>query len=236
MYDMTWSFMSYMTLRGLLIKENKDKGKIMRTSSLHRFSLIKKTVFAVAACSAMAGISPAMAADAPVNSVSMHFVGAVTNATCDVRPFNSAGVDATTFNIGNIAPDNASTIAPVKLYLKPVNCTGGAIGVQNATVSWTSSGLSDHGLLNTGGTAKGVYVKLIPVNETGANPIDETAPGGVKPNQPIKEGANVVYYKASNTAKIDKPFAYQLSIAQDVNGTAGAGTIDADAIYSVSYY
>ncbi|EBO0021361.1 hypothetical protein DSO52_26775, partial [Salmonella enterica] len=82
-----------------------------------RFST-NKAILAVAVCSSFVCASAAMAADAAKgNSVSMHFVGSVTSNTCNVRPFNSAGADATTINVGTVKPDGSEAEAPVMFYL-----------------------------------------------------------------------------------------------------------------------
>ncbi|EJC0214386.1 hypothetical protein MXZ45_004439 [Salmonella enterica] len=200
-----------------------------------RFST-KKAILAIVLCSSFTSVSVAMAAGVKTNSVSMHFVGAVTSSTCDVRPFNSAGVDATTINVGTMAPGGGSTdLTPaVSFYLKPVNCDIQTISSSNATIMWASSGLSTIGLLNTRGTATGVYVKLTPVNETGANPVDTS--NGVQADGLIKEGMNTVYYKAAGSEKLTGNFAYKVGLARDSSvTTATPGTVDADAIYTVAY-
>lgn len=194
-----------------------------------RFST-NKALLALAVCSSFVCASAAMAAKG--NSVSMHFVGSVTSSTCDVRPFNSAGVDATTINVGTVKPDGAEAEAPVNFYLKPVNCDAKVIASTNASILWASSGLSDVGLLNTHGSATGVHVKLMPVNETNANVIDIN--NGVQADKIIREGANIVYY-GGNTKPLTGSFAYKVGLEVDSGVTPTAGTVDADATYTVAY-
>ncbi|ELC3831348.1 fimbrial protein [Salmonella enterica] len=193
-----------------------------------RFSS-NKAILAVAVCSSFVCASAAMAEKG--NSVTMRFVGAVTDSTCDVRPFNSAGVDATTINIGTVSRDGTKVEAPVMFYLKPVNCESGPSST-NASILWASPGLSTVGLLNTGGVASGVHIKLMPVNETGANVID-TSGSGVKADNIIREGANIVYYKS------DKPltgsFAYKVGLEVDSGATLAPGPVSTDATYTVAY-
>lgn len=198
-----------------------------------RFST-KKAALAGVVCSAIVCASSAMAAgDGKSNSVSMRFVGSVTSSTCDVRPFNSSGVDATTINVGTMVPGATGVATPaVDFSLKPVNCDASAIGSTSAQVSWASSALSTRGFLNEHGTATGVYIKLMPVNATGANPVDAGA-GGAQVNTAIREGASTVYYKAASDGALTMPFAYKVSLERD--GSATSGTVDADAIYTVSY-
>ncbi|ENB2034521.1 hypothetical protein ABHE73_004928 [Salmonella enterica] len=193
-----------------------------------RFST-NKAILAVAVCSSFVCASAAMAAKG--NSVSMHFVGAVTSSTCDVRPFNSAGVDATTINIGTVKPDGSGAEAPVNFYLKPVNCDVKTISSTNASILWASSGLSTAGLLNTHGSATGVHVKLMPVNETGANTID--AGNGVQADDMIREGGNIVYYKS--TSPLAGSFAYKVGLEVDSDATLTPGSVDVDATYTVAY-
>ncbi|EKF5153910.1 fimbrial protein [Salmonella enterica] len=193
-----------------------------------RFST-NKAILAVAVCSSFVCASAAMAAEG--NSVTLHFVGSVTDSTCDVRPFNSAGVDATTLNIGTVKSDGTGAEAPVMFYLKPVNCRGYKISSTNASILWASSGLSDVGLLNTHGAATGVHVKLMPVNETGANTIDTS--NGVQADNIIKEGGNIVYYKS--TSALTGAFAYKVGLEVDSGAKPTAGTVDADATYTVAY-
>lgn len=195
-----------------------------------RFST-NKAILAVAVCSSFVCASAAMAANpASGNSVSMHFVGAVTGSTCDVRPFNSAGVDATTINVGTVKPDGSGVEAPVNFYLKPVNCDINAITSTNASILWESSGLSAVGLLNARGSATGVHVKLMPVDEANANAIDT---GGVQANDMIREGGNIVFYKGATALK--GSFAYKVGLEVDSGVTPTAGTVDADATYTVAY-
>ncbi|EAS5320273.1 hypothetical protein D8T91_19760 [Salmonella enterica] len=198
-----------------------------------RFST-NKAILAVAVCSSFVCASAAMATDpAKGNSVSMHFVGSVTGSTCDVRPFNSGGVDAATINVGTVKPDETTPTAAVSFYLKPVNCDVNTISSTNASILWAGSGLSTVGLLNTRGTAKGVHIKLTPVNETGANTIDTTS--GVQANDIIKEGANIVYYKAVGSDKLTGSFAYKVGLEVDAGAKPTQGSVDADATYTVAY-
>ncbi|ENO2526197.1 type 1 fimbrial protein [Salmonella enterica] len=189
-----------------------------------------KAILAVAVCSSFVCASAAMAAKG--NSVTMRFVGAVTDNTCDVRPFNSAGVDATTINIGTVSRDGTKVEPPVMFYLKPVNCKDGPSST-NASILWASPGLSTVGLLNTGGVASGVHIKLMPVNETGANPID--ADNGVKADNIIKDGANVVYYKAAGSDKLTGSFAYKVGLEVDSGATLAPGSVSTDVTYTVAY-
>ncbi|EAA2596873.1 type 1 fimbrial protein [Salmonella enterica] len=209
-------------------REYRRKAKIILRNYVMRFST-NKAILAVAVCSSFVCASAAMAAKG--NSVTMHFVGSVTDSTCDVRPFNSAGVDATTINIGTVKPDGSQAEAPVNFYLKPVNCDVKTIKSTHASILWASSGLSDIGLLNTHGSATGVHVKLMPVNEGGANTIDTG--NGVQADNIIKEGGNIVYYKG--TSALTGSFAYKVGLEVDSGATLGAGTVDADATYTVAY-
>lgn len=195
-----------------------------------RFST-NKALLALAVCSSFVCASAAMAAN-PVqgNSVSMHFVGSVTGSTCDVRPFNSAGVDATTINVGTVKPNEATATAAVSFYLKPVNCDTNAITSTNASILWAGSGLSSVGLLNTRGSATGVHIKLTPVNESGANAIDT---GGVQANDMIREGGNIVFYKGTEALK--GSFAYKVGLEVDAGAKPTQGTVDSDVAYTVAY-
>ncbi|EBL1425897.1 fimbrial protein [Salmonella enterica subsp. enterica serovar Berta] len=204
------------------------KVKIISRNYIMRFST-NKALLALAVCSSFVCASTAMAAKG--NSVSMHFVGAVTSSTCDVRPFNSAGVDATTINVGTVKPDGSGVEAPVNFYLKPVNCDINAITSTNASILWESSGLSAVGLLNARGSATGVHVKLMPVDEANANVIDKD--NGVKADGVIGEGNNIVYYKSDKA--LTGSFAYKVGLEVDSGVTPTAGTVDADATYTVAY-
>ncbi|EAA6844497.1 hypothetical protein DRX19_26615 [Salmonella enterica subsp. enterica] len=196
-----------------------------------RFST-NKAILAVAVCSSFVCASAAMAANpASGNSVSMHFVGAVTGSTCDVRPFNSAGVDATTINVGTVKPNETTATAAVSFYLKPVNCDADAISSTNASILWGGSGLSTVGLLNTRGSATGVHIKLTPVNEGGANTIE--AGNGVQANNPIREGGNIVFYKGDTALK--GSFAYKVGLEVDAGVKPTQGTVDSDVAYTVAY-
>ncbi|EMA9950540.1 hypothetical protein U5861_000878 [Salmonella enterica] len=194
-----------------------------------RFST-NKAILAVAVCSSFVCASAAMAEKG--NSVTMHFVGSVTDSTCDVRPFNSAGVDATTINIGTVSKDGTKVEPPVMFYLKPVNCGDYEITSTNASILWASPGLSTVGLLNTGGGASGVHIKLMPVNETGANVID-TSGNGVKADNIISEGANIVYYKS--TSALTGSFAYKVGLEVDSGATLAPGSVSTDVTYTVAY-
>ncbi|EDV7017195.1 hypothetical protein AVD99_001916 [Salmonella enterica subsp. enterica] len=193
-----------------------------------RFST-NKALLALAVCSSFVCASTAMAAKG--NSVSMHFVGAVTSSTCDVRPFNSAGVDATTINVGTVKPDGSGATAAVDFYLKPVNCDANAITSTNASILWAGSGLSTVGLLNTRGSATGVHIKLTPVNESGANTIDTG--NGVQANDIIREGGNIVFYKG--TAALKGSFAYRVGLEVDAGAKPTQGSVDSDVAYTVAY-
>ncbi|EEP9544956.1 hypothetical protein HCP07_000490 [Salmonella enterica] len=193
-----------------------------------RFST-NKALLALAVCSSFVCASAAMAAQG--NSVSMHFVGSVTGSTCDVRPFNSAGVDATTINVGAVKPDGSGATAAVDFYLKPVNCDANAITSTNASILWAGSGLSTVGLLNTRGSATGVHIKLTPVNESGANTIDTD--NGVQANDIIREGGNIVFYKGTTALK--GSFAYKVGLEVDADAKPTQGSVDSDVTYTVAY-
>ncbi|EMZ7257316.1 hypothetical protein ABE341_003863 [Salmonella enterica] len=193
-----------------------------------RFST-NKALLALAVCSSFVCASAAMAAQG--NSVSMHFVGSVTGSTCDIRPYNSAGVDATTINVGTVKPNETAATAAVNFYLKPVNCDTNTITSTNASILWAGSGLSTVGLLNTRGSATGVHIKLTPVNESGANAIDTNQ--GVQADNIIKEGGNVVYYKG--TAALKGHFAYKVGLEVDAGAKPTQGTVDSDVAYTVAY-
>ncbi|ELY3194728.1 hypothetical protein SMM50_005238, partial [Salmonella enterica] len=189
-----------------------------------RFST-NKALLVLAVCSSFVCASAAMAADpAPGNSVSMHFVGSVTGSTCDVRPFNSAGVDATTINVGTVKPNETAATAAVNFYLKPVNCDTNTITSTNASILWAGSGLSTVGLLNTRGSATGVHIKLTPVNESGANTIDTD--NGVQANDIIREGGNIVFYKGTTALK--GSFAYKVGLEVDADAKPTQGSVDSD--------
>ncbi|EMX9647548.1 hypothetical protein AAH559_005029 [Salmonella enterica] len=193
-----------------------------------RFST-NKAPLALAVCLSFVCASAAMAAQG--SSVSMHFVGSVTGSTCDVRPFNSAGVDATTINVGTVKPDGSGATAVVDFYLKPVNCDANAITSTNASILWAGSGLSTVGLLNTRGSATGVHIKLTPVNESGANTIDTD--NGVQANDIIREGGNIVFYKGTTALK--GSFAYKVGLEVDAGAKPTQGPVDSDVTYTVAY-
>ncbi|ECM3183615.1 hypothetical protein QB94_26005 [Salmonella enterica subsp. enterica serovar Newport] len=213
---------------------------------------VKKSAFTVVACTALACASSAVAdtgtsqeAAGHVNSVTMHFLGSVSTSTCDIRPYTSAGADATTLHMGVVNKD-ASESSPVEFYLKTVNgCAEGISADSAAEINWDSNGLTTHGISNMYGTAKNVHIELSPQSGAGYATVASGSPVGA--SNTIHTGAQKVVYEKSNVsgtvhtdADGDKtvalPFKYSVKFASD-NGKAfgSGGTIDTDISYTVAY-
>ncbi|EMD4511837.1 hypothetical protein VQ300_004872 [Salmonella enterica] len=201
---------------------------------------VKKIVLAVVACSSFAGASSVMAdtgnptvTAGKVSTLTMHIIGNVSKSTCDIRPYTTAGADATTLNMGTMTSGTASPT--VSFFLKPVDgCNTGITGDSPSTaaeITWESSGLTEHGISNMYGTAKNVHIELSPVNEGGVAETDMT---GI-----IKTGAQTVAYKTIATAALSStplPFKYDVKLVPDSGDKlTEVGTIDTDMSYTVAY-
>lgn len=211
---------------------------------------VKKVVLAVAACSAfasatsaMAGVgSPTIPTSQKVSALTMHVIGTITNTTCDIRPYTTAGADATTLNMGVMTPGEVSQ--PVSFFLKPVNgCTDGITsGSKSADITWESNGLTEHGISNMYGTAKNVHVELSPENGSGNSAAEiDTGASSVADGGLIKTGAQTVAYDKITTPAnpgpaTPLPFKYNVKFASDTKGeNMKAGTVDTDISYTVAY-
>lgn len=209
---------------------------------------VKKVVLAVAACSAFASATSAMAdtgspstpAGQKVSALTMHVIGTITNTTCDIRPYTTAGADATTLNMGVITKGAEST--PVSFYLKPANgCTDGIIGSASNTtassaaeITWESNGLTEYGISNMYGTAKNVHVELSPVSGGDGAEINSTT-SAVKNGGLIKTGYQTVQYSTIIKESTVLPFKYNVKFASDDSKEMSAGTVDTDMSYTVAY-
>ncbi|MDJ3788083.1 hypothetical protein LEI94_26770 [Salmonella enterica] len=211
---------------------------------------VKKSALAVVVCSSLGGIVPAMAdagnnptlpaGGTSVSALTMHVVGSITNSTCNIRPYTSAGADATTLNLGVVSKGSASS--PVSFFLKPENgCTDGIISVmdgkaasETATITWDSNGLTDHGISNMYGTATNVHLELKPVtgNSGSADGFAEVSTGAP---EVIKTGTQTVNYKTLASGGKATPFKYEVKLASDDTKDMGAGTFDTDISYTVAY-
>ncbi|EPC0218042.1 hypothetical protein ACRV89_003732 [Salmonella enterica subsp. enterica serovar Newport] len=208
---------------------------------------VKKSVIAVVTCSVLDGIVPAMAdagnpTGSRATSLTMHIVGSITNSTCNIRPYTTAGADATTLNLG-VATKGAAAGSPVSFFLKPENgCTDGIIKVvggktasTTTQITWESSGLTDHGISNVYGTATNVHVVLSPEDGDGTTTA-KIADGGVKAGDAIKTGSQTVNYNTIASGASANAFKYNVSLAKNDDAKdMGAGTVDTDISYTVAY-
>ncbi|EAA6845029.1 hypothetical protein R2E04_002433 [Salmonella enterica] len=201
---------------------------------------VKKIVLAAVVCSSFAGASSVMAdtgnptvpVGKKVSALTMHVIGNITKSTCDIRPYTTAGADATTLNMGTMTTGKEST--PVSFFLKPANgCSEGITGGGStaAEITWESNGLTEHGISNMYGTAKNVHIELSPVGGDGVAVTDATGF--------IKTGAQtVVYSTIATTGKSPDtplPFKYNVKLVSDNGGGMDAGTVDTDMSYTVAY-
>lgn len=207
---------------------------------------VKKSVLAVVVCSAVGAAMPTMAetgnpTGSRATSLTMRVVGSITNSTCNIRPYTSAGADATTLNLGVVSKSSSSS--PVSFFLKPENgCTDGIISVmdgkaasETATITWDSNGLTDHGISNMYGTATNVHLELKPVTGSSgsADGFAEVSSGAP---EVIKTGTQTVNYKTLASGGKATPFKYEVKLASDDDTKdMGAGTFDTDISYTVAY-
>lgn len=212
---------------------------------------VKKIILAVAACSTFAGASAAMASaganpmlpsvnNQSTSGLTMHIVSTITKSTCNIRPYTPAGADATTLNLGVVQPSPAS--ADVHFFLKPENgCSAGIAksGSQMndqatlAEITWEGAGLTDHGLANMYGTAKGVHAELKALSGSGSAAIDSGS--SVAADAIIKTGFQTVSYNTILNGDIPLPFEYAVRIASDDGQNMKSGTFDTDVSYTVAY-
>ncbi len=202
--------------------------------------LVKKVVLAVVACSAFASAPSVMAVTSATPGFTMHIVGSITKSTCDIRPYTTAGADATTLNLGSVVPGKASP--PVSFVLKPANgctdgITSGSSSSSAAEITWDSNGLNEQGISNMYGTASHVLIKLSPENETGSAVV-ETSGGTVASGSPVTTGARTVAYStiaSGGGTPAPLPFKYDVKFVSDNGGDMGAGTVSTDVSYTVAY-
>lgn len=210
-------------------------------------SSLKKSVLAVVVCSGIASIAPAVAGTgsptgSSATSLTMHVVGTITNSTCNIRPYTTAGADATTLNLGVMTKDTLAS--EVNFYLKPENgCSSGIIATSSPTVTtgsttaqitWESNGLTEYGISNMYGTAQNVHLELSPVSESGVAEIDSSASSVVN-NGVIKTGSQTVTYNKITDSSEVLPFKYSVKLAKDGAGNVTGGTFDTDITYTVAY-
>ncbi|HAK3333280.1 TPA: hypothetical protein H2A59_003820 [Salmonella enterica] len=212
---------------------------------------VKKIILAVAACSTFAGAPAAMASaganpmlpsvnNQSTSGLTMHIVSTITKSTCNIRPYTPAGADATTLNLGVVQPSPAS--ADVHFFLKPENgCSAGIAKsapqmsdqATLAEITWEGAGLTDHGLANMYGTAKGVHAELKALSGSGSATIDSGS--SVAADAMIKTGFQTVSYNTILNGDIPLPFEYAVRIASDDGQNMKSGTFDTDVSYTVAY-
>lgn len=206
---------------------------------------VKTIIFAAVACSSFAGISSAMAdvgnptlpAGKQVSAITMHMTGTITNSTCNIRPYTTAGADATTLNMGVLT--KGKTSETVSFFLKPVDgcITGITTGSKSADITWESNGLTDHGISNMYGTAKNVHLELSPASGEGAAEINGDA-SAVADKGVVKTGSQTVVYNKIATGgdpAAALPFKYNVQLVSDNGNDMEAGTFDTDVSYTVAY-
>lgn len=208
---------------------------------------VKKIVLAAVVCSSFAGASsvmadtgnPTVSVGKKVSALTMHVIGNITKSTCDIRPYTTAGADATTLNMGTMTPGAES--GTVSFFLKPVDgCGEGITGEQGsaaAEITWESNGLTQYGISNMYGTAKNVHIELSPVADA-----DFTASIGssssVSSGGKIRTGFQTVVYDkvaSGGDPSAPLPFKYNVKFASDNGGSMEAGTVDTDMSYTVAY-
>lgn len=206
---------------------------------------VKKIVLAAVVCSSFAGASSVMAdtgnptvpVGKKVSALTMHVIGNITKSTCDIRPYTTAGADATTLNMGTMTPGAKS--GTVSFFLKPADgCSDGIASGGSAEITWESNGLTGQGISNMYGTAKNVHIELSPVAESDLTAlIDGSSP--VSSTDRIRTGfQTVLYSKVASDAPSSAPlpFKYEVKfVSDDSSVNMEAGTVDTDMSYTVAY-
>ncbi|EHI3197143.1 TPA: fimbrial protein [Salmonella enterica subsp. enterica serovar Muenchen] len=99
----------------------------------------------------------------------IYFLGAVSDATCDLG-VSVGGVVNNTIQLGTTQVNTEST--PVKFELKPVNPTAGGCdsldNTNNVHITFGAYGLSNEGLPSQSGQATDAYVKVFSENSSEA--------------------------------------------------------------------
>lgn len=217
-----------------------------------RFS-VKNIVLALAACSAIAGIQTATAGNGlpqpsaittskQLSSMNMRITGAISGNTCDVRPYTTAGADATVLNLGIYGVGQQSVLnktTDVEFFLKAdADCITTNAPKNGVEVRWSSSGLTTNGINNVYGTSDNVHIELSPVNGDGKTVAAIDTKKGVQEGSFVKEGNASVYYTGPVAPATVTPaaFKYKVAIVADTSGELlHQGTIDTDISYTVAY-
>lgn len=206
---------------------------------------VKKSALAVVVCSSLGGIVPAMAdagnpTGSQATSLTMHVVGSITKSTCDIRPYTSAGADATTLNLGVASATSFKNSDKVTFFLKSKNgCSEGIIetsgsagdGASSADITWDSNGLTDHGISNMYGTATNVHLALTAEKGDGTSTALATSGNGAITN--INQTVKYSIKQAFGSSAL--PFEYSAMLEADSGKTVGGGTFDTDISYTVAY-
>jgi len=154
-------------------------------------------------------------AHAVVNGGEVHFIGSVSDVTCNINPVVD-GVKKDVIQLGVMGTDGSGSSA-VTFSLVPDSA--GCLAKTEANVGWQSSQFSAEGLANGSGTATGAFIKLIALNS------DNTAISATTQNATF-----------SGTAGGIKSFDFTAQL-QLIAGTAAAtpGSVLASAAYTVAY-
>lgn len=148
------------------------------------------------------------------NSGEVHFIGSVTDITCNINPFVE-GVQSDIIQLGTMKTDGTGAVA-VNFSLVPDNAA--CLTKTSANVGWQSSVFTPEGLGNISGSATGAFIKLTALNS------GSTAISGNTQNANFNNSAGL------------KSFDFKAELAL-VTGVAAAtpGSVLSTAAYTVAY-
>jgi len=171
---------------------------------------MKKLSIALMVLSALS-VSTAYAVD---NGGDVHFIGSVTDVTCNINPVVD-GVQKDTIQLGTMKVDGTGA-AEVAFSLVPDSAA--CLAKTAANVGWQSGALTPEGLGNHSGTATGAFIKLTAVNTA------STAISSITQNAPFTNNAGI------------KSFDFKAQLAKNAGVTAATpGSVLATATYTVAY-
>lgn len=154
---------------------------------------------------------------ASANTGEVHFIGAVTDTTCNITP-EVGGAVKNVIDLGTIKTNGTGA---QEVTFKLVPDTKECLDKTSASMGWQSAGFKATGLVNMGGDATGLVIKLTAVNSSVAN-------------QDVTSNMRNIAFGDGTTAI--GAFEYKAKMALEGGVTvATPGTVLSTASYAVAY-
>ncbi len=174
------------------------------------------SAFKLSAMAALIGGSM-LTTPALANVGTVHFIGSVTDVTCDITAVTDDGTETSVIDLGTMET-TAAEGAEVNFTLASRDGTSCDVSsLEEADITWSGATLTPQGLSNINGTAQGVHIAL-KSGGTDINSNNQTAT--------VTLNGTPKTFSAPHSAKI---------VATGGAGSATAGTVESNAVFAVAF-